>query len=130
MKVRWKHDSLRLRITPNELKNLLGGKEILERFDLSGGPVWEVAIYPNAEETSLQNTGSAVQLMLSREDQNKLASSEIQGVYFTANRSDCASIRYFIEKDFPCVHPRPADALESPSETFSPPPGFVSKEDQ
>jgi len=37
-------------------------------------------------------------------------------------------IRYFIEKDFPCIHPRAADALEGPSETFAPPPGFVSKE--
>jgi hypothetical protein len=39
-------------------------------------------------------------------------------------------IRYFIEKDFPCVHRRAADALESPSETFAPPSSFVSKKDR
>jgi hypothetical protein len=33
-------------------------------------------------------------------------------------------IRYFVEKDFPCVHPRPVDAMGEPSETFAPPPGF------
>ena len=130
MKIRWKHDSLRLRITPTELKDLLGGKQISERFDLSAGSAWEAAICPNAEETSLRNIGSTVYLMLSQEDQNKLATAETQGVYFTKNRSGSGSIRYFIEKDFPCVHPRPADALESASETFAPPTGFVSKEDQ
>jgi hypothetical protein len=52
MKVRWKHDSLRLRITPAELEDLLGGEQISERLFLSDGPVWEVAVCPNAEETS------------------------------------------------------------------------------
>jgi hypothetical protein len=49
MKVRRKHDSLRLRITPTELEDLLGGEQICERLDLSDGPVWEVAIFPNAQ---------------------------------------------------------------------------------
>ena len=42
MKVRWKHDSLRLRVTPTELEDLLGGVQVSERFDLSDGSVWEV----------------------------------------------------------------------------------------
>jgi hypothetical protein len=117
MKVRWKHDSLRLRITPTELEDLLGGEQVSERFDLSNGSVWEVVICPNAEETGLRNFGPVVHLLLSREDQEKLAVPNRPGL-----------IRYFIEKDFPCIHPRAADALEGPSETFAPPPGFVSKE--
>jgi hypothetical protein len=130
VKVRWKHDSLRLRITPSELENLLGGKQVSERFDLSDGPAWEIAICPNAEQTSLRNFGPVVHLLMSREDQKKLADPETQGIYFTIDRSGCGLIRYFIEKDFPCIHPRAADALEGPSETFAPPPGFVSKEDR
>jgi len=54
MKVRWKSDSLRLRITPTELKDLHGGKQISERLNLTGGTVWEVAIFPNAD-SSAQN---------------------------------------------------------------------------
>ena len=130
MKVRWKHDSLRLRITPTELEDLLGGEQVCERFDLSDGPVWEVAICPNAKETSLRNFGPIVHLLLYREDQKKLAAPETEGVYFTTNRPDRGLIGYFIEKDFPCIHPRAADALEGPSETFAPPPGFVSDEDR
>jgi hypothetical protein len=130
MKIRWKNDSLRLRITPTELTDLLGGKQISERLDLTGARVWEVTISPNADETSLGNDGPVIQLRLSREDQKKLALPETPGVYFTANRSDgCGLIKYFIEKDFPCVHPRATDALESPSETFAPPSSFVYKED-
>jgi hypothetical protein len=131
MKIRWKQDSLRLRITPTELKDLLGGEQICERLDLSDGPVWEVAIFPTSEEeTSIRNFGPVVHLLLSREDQMKLAYSEVQGVYFTTNRSGSGLIRYFIEKDFPCIHPRAADALEGSPETFAPPPGFVVKEDR
>ena len=129
MKVRWKYGSLRLRITPSELKDLLGGQQIFERFELSGGPVWEVAVCPSAEQTSLQNRGAKIQLLLSQEDQDKLASPETQGVYFLSDPSGHDSIRYFIEKDFPCIHPRAADALEVPSETFSPPPGLISDQD-
>jgi hypothetical protein len=124
MKIRWKKDSLRLRITPTELKDLLGGEQICERLDLSDGPVWEVAVFPDSEETSVRNFGPIVHLLLSREDQKKLACSEVQGVYFTTNRSSGGLIRYFIEKDFPCIHPRAADALEGPSETFAPTAGL------
>jgi hypothetical protein len=130
VKVRWKHDSLRLRITPSELEDLLRGKQISERFDLSDGAVWEIAIYPNSEENNLRNVGPVVHVLISREDQKKLADPETQGIYFTTDRSGRDLIRYFIEKDFPCVHPRAADALESPSETFAPPPGFVPDDDQ
>jgi hypothetical protein len=130
MKIRWKYGSMRLRITPSELKDLLGGKQISERFELSNGPVWEVAICPSAEQTGLRNRGAKIQLMLSQSDQKKLASAETQGVYFLTDPSDKDSVRYFIEKDFPCIHPRAAESLEAPSETFSPPPGFISDEDR
>jgi hypothetical protein len=126
MKVRWKYDSLRLRITPTELKNLLDGRQIFERFDLSEEPVWEVILCPNAKETSLRNTGSVVRLMLSQQDQIKLMSPDIPGVYFTTNRPDGSSLRYFIEKDFPCVHARPLDSQESPTETF-PSPNIINQ---
>jgi hypothetical protein len=35
--------------------------------------------------------------------------------------------RYFVEKDFPCAHPRTGDAMEKPSETFKPPAGFEAR---
>ena len=67
---------------------------------------------------------------MSREDQEKLAVPETEGVYFTTNRPDRGLISYFIEKDFPFIHPRAANALKDPSETFIAPPGFVYKEHQ
>jgi hypothetical protein len=63
----------------------------------------------------------------SREDREKLAVPETEGVYFTTNRPDRGLIRYFIEKDFPCIHPRAAEALEGPSETFAPPPALFPR---
>jgi hypothetical protein len=46
-------------------------------------------------------------------------------VYFQT--ADSAPFRYFIEKDFPCVHPRAAEALEPRTETFPPPPDFEAR---
>jgi hypothetical protein len=43
-------------------------------------------------------------------------------VYFSDS-----SLRYYIEKDFPCLHPRPAEASESTTETFEAPSDFAQR---
>jgi hypothetical protein len=36
-------------------------------------------------------------------------------------------LRFYIEKDFPCAHPRAGEAEEAPTPTFTPPPGFEAR---
>jgi len=105
MKVRWTRDHLRLRITPSELEMILEGKPVTERFQLSGGPGWETAVVPAERATELV---------------------WVEGVYF--DRAGDPPLRYFVEKDFPCAHPRAGRRNETPSETFKPPAGFEARE--
>lgn len=125
MKVRWTKESLRLRITPSELQLILDGKPVGERFELSGGPGWEPAIVPGTDATELAWVGNVMQLNLSQADCQRLAAGDAEGVYF--RREGSAPLRYFVEKDFPCAHPRVADAMETPGDTFNPPADFESR---
>jgi hypothetical protein len=80
---------------------------------------------PATGETSLRFESGALRLSLSEADRQKLSAPENEGVYFQSEGEP--SLRYFIEKDFPCAHPRAADALEPATETFAPPAGFEER---
>jgi hypothetical protein len=135
MKVRWTGGSLRLRITPTELAALVRGEEIREALRLPGGGVtWSIVVRPfAAPKTGITYTGpcpGGVLLNLAAADVERLARPDVEGVYFRSCPEDTepgVSLAYFIEKDFPCLHPRPADALEPSAETFAPPPGFAER---
>ena len=126
MKVRWNKESLRLRITPGELQMIMDGKRVDERFELSGGP-WmgggnRVRGGRNRVGVGWECIGIETCLQA---DCRRLAAEDAEGVYF--RREGSAPLRYFIEKDFPCAHPRVADAMEPPGDTFHPPADFESR---
>ena len=73
-------------------------------------------------------------LLLSDADRLRLSASDTEGIYFEANQADFTEpgsgqgvFRYYIEKDFPCIHPRAGDAMEEPTETFLTPPHFSER---
>ena len=124
MKVRWTQTSIRLRITPTELHMLALGEQVEEHL----GPIhgaWSVIIAIDPAITDLTIDGGRVSLQLSAKDRDSLAEAYCEGVYFQTD--DCPRLRYFIEKDFPCAHPRAADALEPETETFRAPSDFASR---
>lgn len=118
MKIRWTRGSIRFRITPSELEALQKDQAVTEEIALPSGTVWRATLQPGAVETRLAGEGSEFRLCLSAVSLERLASSEAEGVYFQSE--DGTRLRYFIEKDFPCAHPRLVDALESATETFPP----------
>ena len=124
MKVRWTRGGVRLRITPTELEDLQRGAQVVETLSLPGGG-WSATIRPAAPGTALLLEGSTLCLALSDVDLAQLSTPEAEGVYFQTD--DEPPLRYFIEKDFPCAHPRAADALEPETENFKPPPGFIAR---
>ncbi|HEX8237673.1 MAG TPA: hypothetical protein VF600_17070 [Abditibacteriaceae bacterium] len=128
MKIRWTQNSVRFRITPPELAAIERGESISETLQLPGGVAWSAAITPATANTSLRFESGALCLSLGEADRQRLSTPENEGVYFQEQGEP--ALRYFIEKDFPCAHPRAADALEPPTETFMPPAGFEERKQQ
>ena len=126
MKVRWNRDSFRLRITPTELQALVNGEAVREELPLPDGGCWAAQIVSaSGGETRLASDSQALTVALSRADVARLAVPEAEGVYF--QHEGAFPLRYLIEKDFPCVHPRAIHAQEPPTETFAPPNGFEER---
>jgi hypothetical protein len=122
MKVRWTQGSVRLRITPAELAALERGETVTEEIAPGG---WRAVLEVSEGATHLEIAGIAVRLTLSHTDWRALSEPEREGVYFSENEP--RPLRYYVEKDFPCVHPRAVDALEPKTETFDAPLGFAEK---
>ncbi len=125
MKVRWSRDSIRLRITPSEFAAVIHGETVQESLTFPGGHVWMIMLCPSAFETALASDAQHVSLSLSEADRARLALPETEGVYLQCGGP--APLRYYVEKDFPCAHPRAAEALEPATETFAAPEGFEQR---
>ena len=126
MKIRWKHNSLRLRITPSELSALMHGSTVREelRLPFDTNPVWSVDIISGATESSITAQGNTVCFLLSQPDLAAFSAPEEEGLYLHTDGPE-GRFSYYIEKDFPCIHPRPAEAAEAATETFAPPFDFA-----
>lgn len=122
MKVRWGRDSVRLRITPMELATLTRGGEVAEDLRFPGGACWRVAVGAGTQ-TDLSSQSGVAQIALSPADRERLAQPDAEGVYFQTPDG----LRYYLEKDFPCAHPRAAEAREPATETFAAPQGFEER---
>lgn len=123
MKIRWTRSSVRLRITPSELDALANGAVVEEKFAAFPGGGWAAKIEINPHEpTALRMEGSVLRLRLSCADRDRLAAPDAEGVYFDQN-----GVIYQIEKDFPCLHPRAAEAREPHTQTFMPPGDFAAR---
>ncbi len=112
MKVRWTRSSVRLRISPDELLALERGDFVEERMGIPGGFVMRLE---PAEVTILDSSAGVVRFGLSSADLGRLSAPETEGVYFQD------ALKYFVEKDFPCAHPRKPEVAEPNAETFDRP---------
>ena len=126
MKVRWTEDSLRLRITPSELAQLAERLPVETALALGSGGGWRAQLtVAETTETDLTQESNTLRLALAPDDLTRLLAPDSEGVYFTDQRAD--GIRFYVEKDFPCIHPRGVEAMEPATETFPAPPDFEER---
>lgn len=125
MKVRWTEASLRLRLTPSELTRVEHRLPVETALALAPDGGWRVALVVADGPTTLTQEGNSLRIALGPVDLARLLAPDAEGVYFHADRAD--GIRFYIEKDFPCAHPRGAEALEPSTETFRPPHDFEER---
>ena len=125
MKVRWTQGSIRFRITPAEMRSLEQSQQIGVNLNVPGG-AWEVVIAPSVQAaTDISLSGNVLTMRVSADDLRRLSDPQTEGIYFATETGQ--NLRYFIEKDFPCLHTRPPGAAEPPSETFKAPTGFAER---
>ncbi len=124
MKIRWTSQSVRLRITPSELTALQQGECAEEEIELPGGGGWATRIIPNMKETSAYADRETLHLYLTADDLVRLSDETLEGIYFEETDPP---LRYCIEKDFPCAHPRPSQVQEPPTEVFAPNASFTER---
>ena len=107
MKVRWTQNSLRLRITPPELEALRHRQVVVASLSVGA---WEVFLEAGLWDSQLLTRGAQIHVHLSMADLAALLEPSCEGVYLTRD-----SFKYYVEKDFPCEHPRPAEVSLEPA---------------
>ena len=123
MKIRWTPKSVRFRIAPAELESLKNVQPVGAVLQLGESAAWSARIEPYSDAGStLRFTAGVLLLQLSPADLQTLAAPENEGVYLRDGE-----LRFFVEKDFPCAHPRASEADEAHAETFAPPVGFEER---
>ena len=134
MKIRWTAGSVRLRISPTELSRLERGEPLEERLGLPGGAAggrgWVIVLAPGSETSAIAADGNVVRFDLGRAEVARLSDPTIEGVYCQqpADSGDGGDgFSFYVEKDFPCIHPRPSEITEPETETFAPPVGFAER---
>jgi hypothetical protein len=124
MKIRWTQSSLRLRISPRELQALHNGEPVREEFAVPGSGKWSAEIRPRSQDSTLTLVDGKLSFFLSDADLKTLSDPKAEGVYLEWKGQ---TLKYFIEKDFPCAHPPPGGADEPPTETFQPTQSFKDR---
>ena len=126
MKIRWSNDSIRFRITPSELASLQRGEDVSDNVEVLRLE-WSATI-TLAPEHEIEAVRGEFVIYLSPSELAALADPANEGVYFTTDGE--TPVRYCIEKDFPCAHPRSSEANEPATETFAPTPDFERRKQQ
>ena len=88
------------------------------------GGEWRVVI-EGGDTTVIAMRDNVLHITVAEIDRDELADPEVEGVYFGTDEP--TPLRYYIEKDFPCAHPRPPAANDPVTETFAPPADFKQR---
>jgi hypothetical protein len=125
MKVRWTSESVRLRITPDELAGLERGEVQRQEVTFPGGSGWAVRVEPESASLGLRWVEGVLLVHLSRSDVERLTEADREGIYLGASSS--SGIRLLLEKDFPCAHPHSEEAAEPETGRFAPTPSYLTR---
>jgi hypothetical protein len=120
MKLRLRHNRIRLRLGKSEVAQLQCGGECREEIHFPGGVRFIYAIRPSPTGTGLNATlcGSLIRIDVPEEDLVRWCTSDQVGISAAVTLSDSAPLEILIEKDFRCLDPL---VPEDQSDTFDNP---------
>ena len=107
MKLRIKGNSLRLRVTPSEVKHLLRCGVIREHVQFTAIPTdrfeYEVIRSVSEATTTVTYRGRSITVSVPDEKLEKWASSDDIGIYTETELDSAQTLSVAIEKDFACL---------------------------
>jgi len=106
MKIRIRENTLRIRITQSELKNLSEGIYLSSTIHFPGGGEMSYGIIPSQEETTkVQFINQKIKIHLGELDHQTMMDESSVGVQSMPQTSE-RPLELLIEKDFSCLHSR------------------------
>ena len=120
MKLRLRHNLIRLRLGKSEVAQLQCGGECREEILFPGGVRLSYAIGPSPTGAGINATlcGSLIRIDVPEEDLFRWCTSDQVGISAAITRPDSAPLEILIEKDFRCLDPL---VPEDQSDTFDNP---------
>ncbi len=103
MKLRFRTNTLRLRVNQREVEALAGGQALREHVAFPGGnSLWYVLETQNKPEGSASFEEGTICVSAPRNEVDEWASGESVGLYFELSANDSV-LKIAIEKDLECV---------------------------
>lgn len=104
MKLRFRKNSLRLRLNQKEVAGLAAGRVIEESVIFPAGSVlrYSLAASPVAQETSAEFRGSDISIVIPTQTAIHWVSAEDIGIYYSLPSGE-AQLDIAIEKDLECI---------------------------
>jgi hypothetical protein len=110
MKLRFRHNSLRLRVNRRELDQLASGVALREQVVFPGHARMEYILEPGAQpQASASFIEGVIRVSAPRDHVNDWAAGEAIGLYFDLAAGDDA-LKIAIEKDLECIDGPPGEA--------------------
>ena len=113
MKIRIRENTLRIRITQSELKELEVGGTLSSTVHFPGGGALRYGIVPSQDETTqIEMIDHKIKIhlgILDYQSMMDISSVGVQSMHQTSERP----LELLIEKDFSCLHPRDVEDADT-----------------
>jgi hypothetical protein len=112
MKIRIKGNTLRLRLTQTEVENVNSGQAIEEKVPFGKGqPTFSYAVSAEGEtdKISVSYLDHTIKIRLPRKMAQQWTSTDQVSLEENIDWKDGTSLEILVEKDFQCLHKRPAE---------------------
>jgi hypothetical protein len=108
MKLRFRQNSLRLRVNQREVNELASGIALEEDVSFPGNARMRYILEPYGQHTTASFEGGVIRVSAPGNDVKEWANSEAIGMYFNLP-ADGSVLKVAIEKDLECVDGPPED---------------------
>jgi hypothetical protein len=115
VKLRIQNNSIRLRLTQGEVRNLAAGRRIQQTTEFPASSKLITSIEPSTQidEPSATFIGQYITLKIPTEMIRQWASSDQVGIEANRPLDGGRSLHILIEKDFDCLHARDEDNIDT-----------------